>query len=164
MCRAFKGAGLHTEESIERTKMQEYYIVKRKAVPEVLLKVLEVDRLLETGQMATVQEATEALGISRSSYYKYKGDIMPFHEQANGKTITFMLQISDEPGGLSQVLNEVARCHANVLTINQSIPINGIAPVTLNIQFQPDTVDVLGMVNAIERIEGVLSLKILARE
>lgn len=144
--------------------MQEYYIVKRKAVPEVLIKVAEVDRLLEAGKVMTVQEATELLGISRSSYYKYKGDIMPFHDQARGKTITFMLQINDEPGGLSLVLNEVAKCHANVLTINQSIPINGIAPVTLNLEIQPETIDVMEMVNAIEKIDGVLSLKIIARE
>jgi chorismate mutase len=89
---------------------------------------------------------------------------MPFHEQARGKNITFMLQISDEPGGLSKVLNEAAKCRANVLTINQSIPINGIAPVTLNLEIQPETVDVMDMVNAIEKIEGVLSLKIIARE
>ncbi|KSV60605.1 ACT domain-containing protein [Acetivibrio ethanolgignens] len=144
--------------------MKEYYIVKRKAVPDVLIKVAEVDRLLESGKAMTVQEATELLGISRSSYYKYKGDIMPFHDQARGKTITFMLQINDEPGGLSLVLNEVARCHANVLTINQSIPINGIAPVTLNLEIQPETIDVMEMVNAIEKIDGVLSLKIIARE
>lgn len=144
--------------------MQEYYIVKRKAVPEVLIKVAEVDRLLETGKVMTVQEATELLGISRSSYYKYKGDIMPFHDQARGKTITFMIQMNDEPGGLSRVLNEVARCHANVLTINQSIPINGIAPVTLNLEIRPETIDVMEMVDAIEKIDVVLSLKIIARE
>lgn len=138
--------------------------MKRKAVPDVLIKVAEVDRLLETGKVITVQEAAEMLGISRSSYYKYKGDIMPFHDQARGKAVTFMLQISDEPGGLSLVLNEVARCRANVLTINQSIPINGIAPVTLNIEIQPETVDVMEMVDAIEKIDGVLSLKIIARE
>lgn len=144
--------------------MQEYYIVKRKAVPEVLLKVLEVDRLLETGKAATVQEATDLLGISRSSYYKYKGDIHPFHDHARGKNVTFILQIHDEPGVLSLVLNEVAKCHANVLTINQSIPINGIAPVTTNLEIQPEAVDVNGMIDAIEKIDGVLSLKILARE
>lgn len=144
--------------------MQEYYILKRKAVPEVLLKVAEADRLLETGKAATVQEAADRLGISRSSYYKYKGDIMPFHEHTRGKAVTFMLQINDETGVLSRVLNEVARCHANVLTINQSIPINGIAPVTLNLEILPETVDVMEMVNAIEKVEGVLSLRILARE
>lgn len=144
--------------------MQEYYIVKRKAVPEVLIKVLEVDRLLDTGKVATVQEATDLLGISRSSYYKYKGDILPFYDHARGKNVTFILQICDEPGILSLILNEVAKYHANVLTINQSIPINGIAPVTLNLEIQPETVDVNGMVDAIEGIDGVSSLKILARE
>ena len=144
--------------------MQEYYIVKRKAVPEVLIKVAEVDRLLESGKVATVQEATEIMGISRSSYYKYKGDIMPFKEHAKGTNVTFMLQINDEPGGLSKVLNEVAKFHANVLSINQSISINGIAPVTLSVEIQPENVDVMEIVDAMEKVEGVLSLKIFARE
>ena len=81
-----------------------YYLVKRKAVPEVLLKVIEAKRLLESGKVETVQEATEMLGISRSSFYKYKDDIFPFHDNVRGKTITFVMQMDDEPGLLSEVL------------------------------------------------------------
>ena len=74
-----------------------YYVVKKRAVPEVLLKVVEAKRLIDSERAATVQEATDKVGISRSSFYKYKDDIFPFHDNAKGKTITFMLQMDDEP-------------------------------------------------------------------
>ena len=67
-------------------------------MPEVLLKVVEAKRLLESKRVATVQEAAERTGISRSSFYKYKDDIFPFHEETKGKTITFIIQMDDEPG------------------------------------------------------------------
>ena len=70
-----------------KDKMQ-YYVLKEKAVPEVLLKVVEAKRLIDSGKIASVQEATESVGISRSSFYKYKDDIFPFHETTKGKTIT----------------------------------------------------------------------------
>ena len=75
-----------------------YFVVKQKAVPEVLLKVVEAKRLLESERVSTVQEATDQVGISRSSFYKYKDDIFPFHDNAKGKTITFMIQMDDETG------------------------------------------------------------------
>lgn len=141
-----------------------YFIVKKKALPDVLIRVVEVNRILESDKSMTVQDAADAVGISRSSYYKYKEDIVPFHDTAKGKTITFMLQMTDQPGLLSLVLNEIAKNGANVLTINQSIPINGIAPVTISVEILPTTVDVMVMLDAIESIGGIHSLKILARE
>ncbi len=96
-----------------------------RAVPEVLQKVVEAKKLLDSGRVLTVQEAAEQTGISRSSFYKYKDDIFPFHEQAKGKTITFIIQMDDEPGILSNVLKSVAEFHGNILTIHQSIPISG---------------------------------------
>lgn len=141
-----------------------YFIVKKKALPDVLIRVVEVNRILESDKSMTVQDAADAVGISRSSYYKYKEDIVPFHDTAKGKTITFMLQMTDQPGLLSLVLNEIAKNGANVLTINQSIPINGIAPVTISVEILPTTVDVMVMLDAIESLGGIHSLKILARE
>ena len=85
-----------------------YFVLKQKAVPEVLLKVVEAKRLLDSGKVMTVQEAAAATGISRSSFYKYKEDIFPFHDSSQGWTVTFSLQIDDEPGLLSDVLNIVA--------------------------------------------------------
>ena len=103
-----------------KDKMQ-YYVLKEKAVPEVLLKVVEAKRLIDSGKIASVQEATESVGISRSSFYKYKDDIFPFHETTKGKTITMVIQMDDEPGLLSGVLKTIADFHANILTIHQSL-------------------------------------------
>lgn len=141
-----------------------YFLVRRKAVPEVLLKVVEAKRLLDSAKALTVQEAADAVEISRSSFYKYKDDIFPFHDNARGKTITFMLQMDDQPGLLSCVLNHVAKDGANILTIHQSIPVNGIASVTLSVEILPTTVDVTVMIEDIESLDGIHYLKILARE
>lgn len=141
-----------------------YFLVKKKAVPEVLLKVVDAKRLLDSEKVITVQEATDAVGISRSSFYKYKDDIFPFHDNARGKTITFMLQMDDEPGLLSFVLNEVAKHGANILTIHQSIPVNGIASLTLSAEILPSTENISIMIEGIEALKGIHYLKILARE
>ena len=141
-----------------------YFVVKQKAVPEVLLKVVEAKRLLESEKVETVQEATERTGISRSSFYKYKDDIFPFHQNAKGKTITFVIQMDDELGLLSDVLKIVAEFRANILTIHQSIPINGIASLTLSVEVLPNTGDISQMIEEIEEKSGVQYLKILARE
>lgn len=146
------------------TEKKKYYVVRERAVPEVLLKVVEAKKLLDSGKVQTVQEAAEQTGISRSSFYKYKDDIFPFHEEAKGKTITFIIQMDDEPGLLSNVLQTVAFFHGNILTIHQSIPINGIATLTLSVDVLPAKGDAEQMVEEIERIHGIHYLKILGRE
>ena len=133
-------------------------------MPEVLLKVVEAKRLLDSGKMTSVQDATEVVGISRSSFYKYKDDIFPFHENAKGKTVTMVIQLDDEPGILSLVLKTIADFHANVLTIHQSIPVNGIASLSLSIDVFPATGYVEVMKNSIESVQGIHYAKILARE
>ena len=140
-----------------------FFVLKEKAVPEVLLKVVEAKRLLDSGKMTSVQDATEVVGISRSSFYKYKDDIFPFHENAKGKTVTMVIQLDDEPGILSLVLKTIADFHANVLTIHQSIPVNGIASLSLSIDVFPATGDVEVMKNSIESVQGIHYAKILAR-
>ncbi|MEZ3461749.1 MAG: ACT domain-containing protein [Lachnospiraceae bacterium] len=141
-----------------------YYVVKKRALPEVLLKVVEVNRLLETQKASSVQEAVERVGISRSSYYKYKEDIFPFHDSAQGKTITLACRMDDEPGLLSDVLKVVADFHANILTIHQTIPINGIASLSLSIQILDAASDVSEMVSGMEQIGGVHNVKVLGME
>lgn len=145
-------------------EVNKYFVVKQKAVPEVLLKVVEAKRLLESEKAITIQEATDRVGISRSSFYKYKDDIFPFHENAKGRTITMVLQLDDEPGLLSDILKTVAEYHANILTIHQSIPVNGVATLTLSVEVLPSTDDVSQMIEEMERQKGIHSIKILARE
>ena len=142
----------------------QYYVVRRKAVPEILLKVVEAKHLLESGKVSTVQEAADLAGISRSSFYKYKEDIFPFHENAKGKTITFMIQMKDEPGLLSDVLKIVADHGANIMTIHQSIPISGMASTSISVEVLRETEDISEMITRIEKQEGVHYLKILGGE
>lgn len=142
----------------------QYFIVRKKAVPEVLLKVVEAKRLIDTKKAASVQEAADMMGISRSSFYKYKDDIFPFHQNVRGKTITFVIQMNDQPGLLSDVLKIVADHRANILTIHQSIPIGGTASTTISVDVLPVTANVAEMIELIEKKEGVQHLKILGGE
>lgn len=141
-----------------------YFVLREKAVPEVLLKVAEAKRLIDSGKAVSVQDATELVGISRSSFYKYKDDIFPYHENTRGKTIIMVIQMDDEPGILSAVLKSIADYHANILTIHQSIPVNGIASLTLSVDVFEETGDVEEMVGAIEAVKGIHYVKIIARE
>ena len=142
----------------------QYYVLKEKAVPEVLLKVIEAKRLLASGKISSVQEATEMVGISRSSFYKYKDDIFPYHVTEKGKTVTMVIQLDDKPGLLSVVSRVLADYKENVLTIHQSIPINGIASLSLSIQVLKTTGDISKMIEKMEDQKGVHHVKILARE
>ncbi len=131
----------------EKTK---YYLLKQKAVPEVLLKVAEAKKLIASEKAMTIQEATDQLGISRSSFYKYKDDIFPFYDNAKGKTITMVLQMDDEQGLLSDLLHIVA--------------IYNVATLTLSVEVRPDTGNISHMVEEMEENSGVHNVKIIARE
>ena len=146
------------------TESTQYYIIKKKAVPEVLLKVVEAKRLLDTEKVLTEQDAVEEVGLSRSSFYKYKDDIMPFHDDTQGRTITLTFQMDDIPGLLSDVLKLIAQYKANILTIHQSIPIGGIASLSISVQVLKDTGDVSEMIENMENFSGVHHVKILAKE
>lgn len=150
------------EETME--EKSRYFVVKQKAVPEVLLKVVEAKRLLASERALTVLEATDQVGISRSSFYKYKDDIFPFYDNTKGKTITLVVQMDDRQGLLSDLLHVVAVCKANILTIHQSIPVNGIATLTLSVEVSANTGNVSKMVEDMEEMEGIHYVKIVARE
>lgn len=141
-----------------------YYVVKEAAVPDVLLKVVEAKKLLDTGKVHTVNEAADRVGISRSSFYKYKEDIFEFHENSQGTTITLTFQMEDEPGLLSDVLKIIAEFGANILTIHQSIPISGVASLSLSVQVLPTTGNISEMLETMEKQKGVRNVKILAKE
>lgn len=141
-----------------------YFVVRKKAIPEVLLKVVEAKRLLESEKVLTIQEAVDAVGISRSSFYRYREDIFPFHDNLQGTTITLTFQMDDEPGLLSDVLKIIGEYRGNILTIHQSIPINGIASLSISIQILQTTGDVSEMIEAMENKNGVHHVKILAKE
>ncbi len=143
---------------------KQYYVVKRRALPDVLWKVVEAKRLLENGQATTINEAVDRVGLSRSSFYKYKDDIVPFHDNVKGKNVTFILQIVDMPGVLSGVLKKIADYRLNLLTIHQSVPINGVASLTFSVDVLRESGDISKMMEEIEEMEGIYYIKVLARE
>lgn len=143
---------------------EKYFLVKKNAVSPILKKVIEAKRLLEASKGMSIQEATDSVGISRSSFYKYKDDILTFHDTTKGKTITFLLQMEDIQGLLAAVLTSVAKYHANILTIHQSIPVNGLASLTLSVEIPLTGGNITSMIEEIEELNGIHSVKILARE
>lgn len=142
----------------------EYYVVKERALPEVLLKVVEAKCLLEKGKFVSVQEATDQVGISRSSFYKYKDDISKFHDSSAGTTLNLIFDMDDEPGALSDVLQVIAEYDANILTIHQSIPINGVASLSISIQVLETTRDISEMLHCMELQQSVHHVKVVAKE
>ena len=142
------------------SQQQNLIIVEASALPAIFLKVLEAKRLLATGQQRTIQDACRRLGISRSAFYKYKDLVFAFYENTRGRTVTFAMNLEDRPGLLSEVLDRVAASDSNVLTINQTIPLGGVANVTITVETGGNG----QFFEEIQQLPGVLSLKILARE
>ena len=141
-----------------------FLLVDADVLPEVFVKVLQAKELLASGAVSNISAAAKQAGISRSAFYKYKDDIFPFHENEKGRTVTMVIQLDDTPGVMAELLNAVARYQANILTIHQSIPINGIASLTLSVDVLPETGDVTQMVASIEEQTGIHYVKILGRE
>lgn len=144
------------------TQLPKYYIVEAKALPEVFLKVAEAKWLLETGEATTVNEAARATGISRSAFYKYRDAIAPFQNLMAGRILTFHFILRDVTGLLSSILTIFAQFGANILTINQTIPTNGCASVTISAETTNMSSGVEDMLRSLEAIDGVLKAEILA--
>lgn len=141
---------------------QKYYIVSADALPEVFLKVAEAKRMLQVGEAATVGEAARQVGISRSAFYKYKDAVMPFNDMMSGHIVTFQSILRDEPGVLSAILNIFAASGANILTINQSIPGNGCAAVTVGAETSGLQEPLDELLRQLNEVEGVVQFEVLA--
>ena len=139
-----------------------YYIVEASALPEVFLKVAEAKRLLSVGEASTVNEATQMTGISRSAFYKYKDAVQPFNDMKSEHIITFYGMLKDNTGVLSRVLSVFATSGANILTINQSIPTNGCAAVTISAETSEMAESLEQLLADVSGLDGVVKFEILA--
>lgn len=139
-----------------------FYIVAADALPEVFVKVAEAKRMLITGEAETVGEAARMVGISRSAFYKYKDSVQPFSSMKVGQIVTFYTMLKDNPGVLSNVLSIFAESGANILTINQSIPTNCCASVTISAETSDMEMNVEELMEAVCAVEGVVRFEILA--
>lgn len=142
----------------------DYYVVDKRVMPDVFIKVLKAKELLEAGDVSSVQEACEIADVSRSAYYKYKDYISPLGNSDMGKTAIIAFNLKDRAGLLSNVLNIMATEGANILTINQTIPINNVANVTISIETSGLKLGINNLTEKIKSIKGVIALKIIARE
>ena len=139
-----------------------YYIVEAAALPEIFQKVAEAKRMLHAGEVSTAGEAARQVGISRSAFYKYKDAVQPFQNMKAGRIITFYTLLKDTPGVLSNILSIFANSGANILTINQTIPTNGCAGVTVTAETSEMHESLEEMMTEITAAEGVLKFEILA--
>ena len=143
-------------------KAPRYYIIEAKALPEIFLKVAEAKRLLEIGEATTVNEAAQTVGISRSAFYKYKDAVRPFNDMMTGRIITFQGLLKDERGVLSAILSVFAKFGANILTINQSIPTNGCAAVTISAETSAMENSLEQLITDVSALDNVIKFEILA--
>lgn len=139
-----------------------YYLVEAAALPEIYLKVAEAKRLLESGEVSTVNDAAKRTGISRSAFYKYRDSIFPFQNLMAGRIITFQLMLQDLSGLLSSILTIFAQSGANILTINQTIPTNGCASVTVSAETTNLNCAVEELLHQLSAQHGVVRAGVLA--
>ena len=139
-----------------------YYIVAADALPEIFVKVAEAKRMMQTGEAGTVGAATRLAGISRSAFYKYKDSVQPFNDMKAEHIITFYAMLKDNTGVLSRVLSVFAGSGANILTINQSIPTNGCAAVTISAETSDMELTLEDLISRVSALEGVVKFEILA--
>lgn len=143
-------------------KSAKFYIVAADALPEVFVKVAEAKRMMLTGEAPTIGEAVRLVGISRSAFYKYKDAIQPFSDMKAGRIITFYAMLRDNPGALSNVLSIFAGSGANILTINQSIPTNGCAAVTISAETSGMEETLETLITEASAVDGVIKFEVMA--
>ena len=143
-------------------KTIKYYIVAAEALPEIFIKVAEAKRMLQTGEVDTVGAATKVVGISRSAFYKYKDSVQPFNDMKSEHIITFYTMLKNTAGVLSRMLSVFAGSGANILTINQSIPTNGCAAVTISAETSEMAESLEQLISDARELPGVVKFEVLA--
>ena len=139
-----------------------YYLVEAEVLPEIFAKVVQAKELLESGEVRTVAQAVERVEISRSAFYKYKDAVSAFHDMNRSSMATFNMELKDQQGVLSSVLAIFAGNGANILTINQSIPTNGVAPVTITADTEHMRISIDAFLTALRKTKGVVAARVMA--
>jgi chorismate mutase len=144
--------------------LKKYLIVSKKILPDVYEKVIEARNLINNGSVKGISEAVKQVGISRSTYYKYKDYVFAPSENSIGRKAVVTMMLRHEKGVLSSVLNYLSLSNANILTINQSIPINGKASVSVSLDISDITMSIDDMIMDMKKVKGVSSIKLLSIE
>lgn len=145
------------------TQKEMYYLIRSDILPESIQKTIEAKRLLEKGEVLTIQQAVEKVGLSRSAYYKYKDAIHPFNAAMKQQILTIALQVEHRAGILSQILSFIAAQRGNVLTINQNIPLQGLANVVLSIETAQMDLEATELLELLHAIDGIQEVHIIGQ-
>ena len=148
---------------VKEDSNHKFYLVREDILPEAIKKTIKVKEILKHHQTRTINEAVRMMDLSRSAYYKYKDYVFPFYDVTQGKIVTLSVMIFDRPGELSQVLNTVAANNGSILTINQGIPLQGMADVSLSIETKDMTVPVDELIKTLEKLSGVSKVDIIGQ-
>lgn len=140
-----------------------FFLVREEILPEAIKKTIKVKDMLKRGEARTINEAVEKMELSRSAYYKYKDYVFPFYEASKEKIITLALLLEHKQGVLSKVLNTIAYDRGSVLTINQGIPLQGVANATISIETADLAIDLEALLDKVRMIEGVKRLEVLGQ-
>ncbi len=146
-----------------KSKQDKYYLVQEDILPEAIKKTIKVKEILKMGEVKTINEAVEKMDLSRSAYYKYKDYVFPFFEIAQGKIVSITISMMNDPGMLSAILNSVADHNGSILTINQDIPLQGIANCTISFETKNLIGSLEGLLDSIRTIQGVIKVDILGQ-
>lgn len=144
-----------------KQNVSQFYLVREDVLTESMRKTIEAKALLESGKIEQINDAVATVGLSRSAYYKYRDSIIPFHSLVKEKIITLFIFLQDRSGALSQVLLTVAELGCNVLTINQTIPLQGKANVTLSVEIESMVVDINELIHRLETIDAVKRVELI---
>lgn len=136
-------------------KERRFFLVQEDLLPEAILKTVLAKEMLLRGEAATVNEAVERVDLSRSAFYKYKDGVFPFYQWSPGVTVTLALVLEHRSGVLSNVLSALAAAKTNILTINQNIPVHGLANVTVTFETAGMEGDVEDITDRIRALDGV---------
>lgn len=140
-----------------------YFLIRRSHLPEVIRRTTQVSELLERHSAMSVLEATRQVGISRSAYYKYKEVVRPFSASIDRQIVTLALTLRHERGVLSEVLNTLAALRANILTINQSLPLQGLATVIISAETRDLAGELTDAIEATRGVRGVLQVTVVGQ-
>ena len=142
----------------------ELIIVDSDVLPDIILKVLKAKQMRATGEVSTSAEACRAVGISRSAYYKYKDSVFNYEERFSDNMLSVYCVLRDEKGVLSSIISKLYELNANILTINQNIPIDSVATVSISLRFDYKAHSMSELKNALMELYGVVEVRIISGE
>jgi len=156
-------SALERQGRVVLTEEKKFYLVREDILPESILKTALAKDMLSKGEAENILDAVDKLGMSRSTFYKYKDGIFSFFNADNLNIINISLLLKNKPGVLSLVLNHIAEMRGNILTINQNLPLHGVALVTISISLEAMSVSPDQMLKTLRHLEGVVNVEIVGK-